>query len=789
MMLNCLGKTYMSTTKIFDASDRKAMERVKIAFAVFKIKEGKIHPVLVTDALCNLFKRDRESLMNYFSTTIGLQIYPEDRPIINEAFKKISKNPEIPVSVEYRFHTIDEPFFWIQNDVTPEKLDDGSYIYYVSYKDNSAAHKITPTKELLDIFQIHKKGNESLYADDKEFNLQILHTALIQSGFVYWIYDIKSQLITSNNCFEGLIKPDTLIKGYPQCLFDLKILHKDEKEKYYSALYKAIGDGEITQDNFKTINLETKDYTLMHYRFTPIKNKDNTVRAIIGTAEPYSSNNKIFSIIRSLLNQNELITWNYYIETSKLSIGKSEIKTKELEMDRSIIHKALLNGTIEIPQELIEGKKKQTYKIITLTNDIGSEHRFEITHTLLDEKGMANAILGMARDVTKYYAMEAKYIKELEKANTNKTAFLGRLSHDMRTPLGAISSLSTFGIDEVTDKNALFYFSKIKDNSEYLLTFITDVLESRRIDEGKLSFQPELFIPRILYEQIISIIQLRAFDKDIKLVQNNKKDFFEYTLFNDISKIKKVLVNLINNAIKYTPKGGTVRIKNSSIKIDDESIQITCSISDNGVGMSKEFQEHMFEEFSQEHNRLSFEEEGSGLGLSIVKRIVELLDGTIACKSELNKGTTFTLTFNCKLATEKQVKENSSTLEKNTHKTLNKKRVLICEDKKINIMIESKLLKDKGIIIDVAQNGLIGINKVKENTYNAILMDIRMPEMDGLSATKEIRKFNKKVPIIALSANATQEDKIKSLEAGMNYHISKPINKEELYRALFKFIK
>jgi CheY-like chemotaxis protein len=197
----------------------------------------------------------------------------------------------------------------------------------------------------------------------------------------------------------------------------------------------------------------------------------------------------------------------------------------------------------------------------------------------------------------------------------------------------------------------------------------------------------------------------------------------------------------------------------------------------------------MFEEFSQEHNRLSFEEEGSGLGLSIVKRIVELLDGTIACKSELNKGTTFTLTFNCKLATEKQVKENSSTLEKNTHKTLNKKRVLICEDKKINIMIESKLLKDKGIIIDVAQNGLIGINKVKENTYNAILMDIRMPEMDGLSATKEIRKFNKKVPIIALSANATQEDKIKSLEAGMNYHISKPINKEELYRALFKFIK
>jgi signal transduction histidine kinase len=778
----------MPTRKIFEKSEKEIIEKVKIAFAIFSIQGGKMRPVLVTDGLCTLFKKDRDSLLYYFSNTIGLQIFPEDRPIINESFKKVVEDPELNLSIEYRFHTGDEIYFWIQNDVTPEKLDDGSYIYYVYYKDNSTAHNMLPTKELLDLFPIPIKSNESLYTEDKESNLQILHKAMVQARFLYWIFDIKSNLITANNCFIGLFENDTLIKEYPQCLFDMKIIHIDEKTKYYSALNKAIKEGVIAEDNFKTLDVETKDYHLMHYRFTPIKNKDNTVKAVIGTAERYSSINKMFSIIRSLLNQNELITWNYFIDSSKLNIGKSEIKTKELDLDRAIVHKALFDGTIKIPQEIIEGKKNQTYKIIMLKDDIGSVYKFEITHTLLKEKGKANAILGMARDVTKFYAMEDKYIKELEKANTNKTAFLGRLTHDMRTPLGAIASLSTFGLDEVTDEKALLYFSKIRDNSEYLLSFITDVLESRKIGEGKLSFQPELFIPKIVFEQVMSIIQVRAIDKDIKLDIVNENAFFEQTLFSDVSKIKKLFINLINNAIKYTPKGGTVKLKTRGSKNIDGSLRVECSVSDNGVGMSKEFQKHMFDEFSQEHNKLSFEEEGTGLGLSIVKRIVEVLDGTITCESELNKGSTFTFVFNCQIATKKQLKEFNSSVNRNNNKTLDKKRVLVCEDKKINVMIESKLLKDKGIIIDVAQNGLIGVKKAKNNTYDAILMDVRMPGMDGLTATREIRKFNKTVPIIALSANATQEDKIKSLEAGMNDHISKPIYKEELYKTLLEYI-
>lgn len=777
----------MLKNKIFDSDEKKGIEKVKIAFAIFTIDEGKIFPIIVTDGLCSLFKKDRESLVNYLSTSIGLQIYPDDRPLINETFNKSVMNPEIPISIEYRFHTGDNNYFWIQTDVSTEKREDGSYLYYVYYKDNSEAHNMEPTTELIEKFQIPKKSKEALYISDYNSDLEIINQAMLQARFFYWIYDVKTKLITSSNFFNGFFQKDSLIKGYPQFLFTLKIMHLDEKDKYYSTFFKAIEEGEIIQDNFKTLNLVTKDYSLMHYIFTPIKNKEGKVISLIGTAEQYSSRNKMFSIIRTLLNQNELITWNYFLENSKLNFVKSDIETNN-GMDRILVQKALLNGKIEIPKELIEGKKKQTYKIVTLKSDIGSDYQFEITHTLIEEKGMNTAILGMARDVTKYYTREKNYIKELEKANTNKTAFLGRLSHDMRTPLGAISSLSNFGLDEIEDRKAHLYFTKIKDNSEYLLSFISDVLESKKICEGKLSYQPEVFRPKVLFEQIISVIQLRAIEKNINLEINNSDTFINYNLFNDVIKIKKLAINLINNAIKYTPKGGTIKIKSQSRKIDNKSIKVTCSISDNGVGMSKEFQKHMYDEFSQEHNILSFEEEGTGLGLSIVKRIIELLNGTITCESELNKGTKFTISFNCKFATENQLNEYRESLNENSFIALNQKKVLICEDKEINILIESKLLRDKGIIIDVAQNGLIGVDKVKKNEYDAILMDVRMPKMDGLTATKEIRKFNMQVPIIALSANAAQEDVIKSLAVGMNDHISKPIDKKELYKVLLKHL-
>jgi signal transduction histidine kinase/CheY-like chemotaxis protein len=458
-------------------------------------------------------------------------------------------------------------------------------------------------------------------------------------------------------------------------------------------------------------------------------------------------------------------------------------------MVRTLVHNALLDGTIKIPEKLIKGKTNQTYEIISLSNEIGSIYKFEITHTIIKGKGTPTAIIGMARDVTKYYALEQSYISKLEKANTNKTAFLGRLSHDMRTPLGAIAALSNFGLEEVKDEKALLYFSKIKDNSEYLLSFITDVLESRKIGEKALPFQPEVFVPATLFNQIISIIQLRAVDKDIQLELEACNSFDKYILFNDITKIKKVGINLLSNAIKYTPRGGKVKVKVSSEIISENYLKITCIISDNGVGMSKDFQEHMYDEFSQEHNRLSFEEEGTGLGLSIVKRIIKLIDGTISCESELNKGTTFTVTFNSRFATEEQIEELHKNLNISNLDKLRNKKILICEDKKINIMIESKLLNDSGVLVDVAQNGQIGVQKALENKYDAILMDVRMPVMDGLKATIEIRKKDTDIPIIALSANATQEDKIKSIEAGMNAHISKPINKDELYRVLYKYIE
>jgi len=354
----------------------------------------------------------------------------------------------------------------------------------------------------------------------------------------------------------------------------------------------------------------------------------------------------------------------------------------------------------------------------------------------------------------------------------------------MRTPLGAISSLSEFGLEEVNDQLAHNYFSKIKDNSEYLLSFITDILESRKISDGKLEFKKDVFNAHDIFPNIVSMIQLRANDKNIDIQYEWNETFIENYIIGDTAKMKQVTINLLSNAIKYTPKGGTVKVKSEGF-IEGNVMRSCISISDNGVGMSKEFQERMFEEFTQEPNKLSFEEEGSGVGLSIVKNIIDLSGGTIECESELDKGTTFTINLSFPLATQEQIDEYNTKVKNLDLTVLTGKRVLICEDKAINIAIESKLLLDKNMIIDLAANGLIGLEKVKKNKYDAILMDIRMPVMDGLTAAREIRKFDLSTPIIAVSANASEDDVQISLKNGMNAHISKPIKKTELYSNLF----
>ncbi|NLY81529.1 MAG: response regulator [Clostridiales bacterium] len=385
--------------------------------------------------------------------------------------------------------------------------------------------------------------------------------------------------------------------------------------------------------------------------------------------------------------------------------------------------------------------------------------------------------------------MLKEIVLEKDRANEIKNEFLSRMSHDMRTPLGAIIGLATFGIDEYEDTTGFEYFDQIKKSAEYLLTLMNDVLEMQKIESKHVNLKLDVSEFGDLSKQVETIVRARAEEKEITL-KINKEDVGSIYFLVDKIRTQQILINILNNAIKYTPSGGVVTWDITTSDLDKECFQVTNTIRDTGVGISKEFQSIIFDPFSKENNYLSKAEGGVGLGLAITKNLVDGMNGTINLESELDIGTSVTITLPHKKASKEEIKtylEKESNRQTDTTK-LNKKSILICEDIEINSRILTKILSEYGMLIDVAENGKLGVELAAKKKYDAILMDIKMPLMDGLTAAKKIRRFDKKTPIIALSANAYTEDINKSIKAGMNTHLSKPINREELLETLIKMI-
>lgn len=378
-----------------------------------------------------------------------------------------------------------------------------------------------------------------------------------------------------------------------------------------------------------------------------------------------------------------------------------------------------------------------------------------------------------------------------ENANRIKSDFIARMSHDMRTPMSAIIGLSEIGIEEVPENPGHRYFEKINESAEYLLDLVDDVLDIQKIQSGEIVLQPEVAMMGGCAQKVLTVVSPRASQKGLNLITKLEYKDYGEAIKIDQKRMEQLLINILNNAIKYTPAGGTVTWKSYSTHLNEGNIVVTHEISDTGVGMSEEFQKKMFEPFSQEFNQESKSEGGTGLGLAICKNLVDAMDGSIKCKSKLGIGTTFVISVNLGRPTDEEL-----TVFNNKIKdvdlptaTLKGKRVLLCEDVAVNAEIVMKLLNKVGIDVLHADNGSIGVKMVGEQTFDAIIMDIRMPIMDGLTASKKIRQFDKEIPIIALSANAYAEDVEKSINAGMNAHISKPIDKDELYQTLLQLIK
>ena len=404
-------------------------------------------------------------------------------------------------------------------------------------------------------------------------------------------------------------------------------------------------------------------------------------------------------------------------------------------------------------------------------------------------------------DITDLYQQEIKRSEELAKAletavlaNKSKTDFLSRMSHEIRTPMNAILGMSRLGEDVAKDEDVIEYFKDINNSGNYLLGLINDILDMSRIEQGKMEIINK-------YEQTDEII--RSVEVVIKPLAEAKNVDFNITLKGDAPqwvyldklRVQQVYINILNNAVKFTETGGKIEWIIESKKLSENKAEFAITISDTGCGMSEEFLNHIFEPFAQEQNSLVDARQGTGLGLAIAKSIVEKMGGTINVASKIGLGTTFTIKFvrDCKnvnntVAYRQEADDIKTVLEG--------KKVLLCEDHPLNTLVATRLLEKVGMTVETAENGRIGVEKFiasEENEYNVVLMDIRMPVMDGLEATTKIRALNrqdaKSVPIIAMTANAFAEDKSLSKTAGMNEHLSKPIEPQILYRTLADYIK
>lgn len=395
-------------------------------------------------------------------------------------------------------------------------------------------------------------------------------------------------------------------------------------------------------------------------------------------------------------------------------------------------------------------------------------------------------------DVTSLIGGERERERELaraklaaDRANEAKSSFLSGMSHDIRTPLNGIIGFTDFALAEDDFSVARGYMEKVRSSADLLLGIVNDVLDLSRIESGKVALHPEPVSVGDIGAAVVESLRPTAEAKNIELIFDPCPDKM---IFVDKLAYQKIWLNLVSNAIKYTPVGGTVeaRVETLDPPIDGRNRRLV--VADNGIGMTEEFQRIMFEPFSQESRAEATGVQGTGLGLSIVKRFVDLLGGTMRVKSTLGQGTRYEIDVNIQPLEEGALAEEKTSVSR---ASLAGSRMLLCEDNEMNAEITRMLLLQRGIECDWASDGRSGLRLFETSEpgrYDAVLMDVRMPGMDGRQATRAIRALDRadaqSVPIIALTADAFEEDILENREAGMDAHVTKPIVPDKLFQTI-----
>ncbi len=447
------------------------------------------------------------------------------------------------------------------------------------------------------------------------------------------------------------------------------------------------------------------------------------------------------------------------------------------------------------PAKVLDMVEREHVYFVNFRLQVGGEDIYYQIKFVKDENFKNHVIAGF-HSVDAETKREMANLEKAELANKAKSAFLFNMSHDIRTPLNAMIGFTDMAVKNIDDKaKALDCLNKSKLSSEHLLSLINDVLDMSRIESGKVELDLNPVNLGENGEDYVPMLRSLAEKKNVHFdfAQHDIQNRYVYV---DFLRLNQVVINVVSNAVKYTPSGGSVTVDISQIPSEREGYGLyQIVIKDTGIGMSAEYQQHLFDEFSRERTSTVSKQQGTGLGLAITKHIIDMMEGSIEVDSKVGEGSKFTIRIPMRIQEHpedvEQVRFAHSEQEAVSFEGF---KVLVVEDNELNLEISKDILESAGVVVESAEDGSIAVERLKEkgpDYYDCILMDIQMPVMDGFEATRTIRQMfpDKRIPIIALSANAFDEDRRKSFEAGMDGHLAKPIVIAQLEDSLKKYLK
>lgn len=501
-----------------------------------------------------------------------------------------------------------------------------------------------------------------------------------------------------------------------------------------------------------------------------------------------------------------VLDWNRFLEELELDKltdasycyqiwkkdGNSEKKTI-IAQGGDAIHKGAVQISCKVPNDT------WYFEIIPHTGWVTVKQQALVFLVAVSIAVLATAICYLMlhrKQREKLYTEEIrKSAEKARKANEAKTRFLFNMSHDIRTPMNAIVGFSGLLEKSIHDeKKSLDYIKKIRVSSDILLTIINQVLEMARIESGKITLSSESVNIREMVDAMNTVFESSLTKKSLEY--QCSLNVVHDQILCDKTKMEEIILNVVSNSIKYTNPHGKITVSIDELDSEDEkNANYKVVVEDNGIGMSQDYLPHIFEEFSREHTSTETRVAGTGLGLPIVKSLVDRMGGTIEVESEEGKGTRFIMKFYFPVSLENQVREKEKQNIPDITEKLEGKRILLAEDNELNAEIAETVLEETGIKVKHVEDGIQCIEELKkmpEKYYDVILMDVQMPNMDGYTATQRIRDLDDsraEIPIIAMTANAYDEDRRKAQEAGMDGFLAKPLDVDEMMRLLAQIIK